>query len=446
MDSVAGQEWNEILRHQRKKRSWTQEQLADELYKVCGNQRTRGDINANMISRWELGKHPPSLFYQEKLCYIFELSPEEFGFLTMRPRKSTAPSKIEQAEGSRETGEEDDMNRRQVLQIFGVTGTSIIAGDPSNVLEQLKDIEVHFNRRNTRLHSWLLDGLERETHLRWHLYYTSSTSQATDGLSSQIDRLEQLADDLGPHQKQANRLLAQCYQLAGSLARDNFSYTRSKKLFDQAYKAAEEAEIKDLAATSIARLARVHLRQEDFAKALTLSQSAANLAGPTELYVNAYILNGLAEAYARNSYRDECYRTLDQAEVLLNRAGVISPEDDVAQVRLTLQSIEDTRGECFVLCGEPEKGLKHLQAAQKRLDPTISRNHCQILMQQSEAHLAAGHPDYAVKFALEGLRLALILQSKGNTNWASEIYTQLVKSVWKDEPVVKELEEAIRAK
>src|SRR5260221_2064650 len=72
---------NHLLRRQREQRSWTLEHVADELYKLCEPRASkRGDINANMVSRWELGKHPPSLFYQEKLCILYGKSAEELGF------------------------------------------------------------------------------------------------------------------------------------------------------------------------------------------------------------------------------------------------------------------------------------------------------------------------------------------------------------------------------
>lgn len=78
---------NNFLRQQRMRRGWTLDRLADELYKICRNEPrvgARGDINAQMISRWETGKHPPSLYYQEKLCILFGKSADELGFIEMQ--------------------------------------------------------------------------------------------------------------------------------------------------------------------------------------------------------------------------------------------------------------------------------------------------------------------------------------------------------------------------
>src|SRR5438105_794229 len=75
---------NELLKQARLRKGWTQERLADELYALSREQPrvgARGDINAQMISRWGNGKYPPSLFYQEKLCLLFGKSAEELGFV-----------------------------------------------------------------------------------------------------------------------------------------------------------------------------------------------------------------------------------------------------------------------------------------------------------------------------------------------------------------------------
>src|SRR2546427_7858428 len=161
------------------------------------------------------------------------------------------------------------------------------------------------------------------------------------------------------------------------------------------------------------------------------------------LLVKAYIKAGLAEALARNHRREECYRTLDEAQAILDRSRPISVGEDCVHIRLTKHSLESTQGECSVLLGEPQKGLDHLQTAQRKLDPTMSRRRCSLFMQQAEAYLAANQLDYCIEQALQGLQIARALNSKENINWASEIHTKLQASSWKYEPVVRQLKAAI---
>lgn len=117
------------------------------------------------------------------------------------------------------------------------------------------------------------------------------------------------------------------------------------------------------------------------------------------------------------------YQIFRAGGALLSRAVNIPVEEDLAYVHLSLQSLADSRGECYVLLGKPEKGLEHLQAAQKRLNQKMSRNNCRLLMQQSGAYLAAGQPDACVQQTLKGLegaRVIFIGPMKSSQNFAHQ--------------------------
>ncbi|HEY7417575.1 MAG TPA: NB-ARC domain-containing protein, partial [Ktedonobacteraceae bacterium] len=62
---------NRLLRRAREGRGWTQEDVARLL-----------DLpDTRMMRRWEHGEHKPHLHYQQKLCQLFEKSPQELGFI-----------------------------------------------------------------------------------------------------------------------------------------------------------------------------------------------------------------------------------------------------------------------------------------------------------------------------------------------------------------------------
>jgi transcriptional regulator with XRE-family HTH domain len=426
-----------------KKQGYTQEEVADTI-----------GIARRTLSNYISGRRVTPRHYLEKIAKTIGCDIEELTVQSVHDTSRLPPEipEVQQKDGPISHRESDDMDRRQTLRVLGSAGVSLIAGIPA--LAHLEEIEKRFARRTARLHSWLLESLEEGTRSRWQLYYTSRNSLTEEGLLRQITRLEQLADEGGQEEARVYSVLIQNYQLAGSLARDNFHYTRAKQYFIGAQQLAQDIQSPDLAVTAIARHGLVLMRragiaevdegyQKRIAEALVLYQSAAEMASRTEGHVKAYILSGLAEALARNGQRDACYRALDEAERLLHCGLIVSPEEDIAQVRLTLQSLEDSRGECYVLLGEPLKGLDYLQAAQKRLDPAISRNLCRVLMQQAEAYLAAGYPDQSVQYAIQGLQIARTLESTSNINWSREIHTKLLRSKWKGEPVVGELEAAL---
>lgn len=409
---------NSILRHERQLRGWSQRKVADLV-----------ETSEDVVSRWERGERKPSPFFQEKLCALYEKSAEELGILVY--------------------DEEEDMKRRDAMKTIGSAGASLVfdLSSPLTSSQEIdKEIDRLITRRLARLQNWVVDGLEDGTQLRWQLYYTSRNSLTENGLLSQIVRLEQLADDGGDQHQRVCRILAQNYQLAGSIARDRFQYTKALEFFQKAEKLHEDTQLPDLTATAIARQAIALLRKDPeryLDQSLTLYSSALDTVKRAEPYAQAYVFSHNAEALARKGDYDGCIRSLDQAEALLSRAAHIPIEEDFAYVHSSLQSIVDSRGECYVWLGKPEKGLEHLQAAQKRLNQKMSRNNCRLLMLQSEAYLAAGQPDACVQQALKGLEVAHTLESTSNINWASEILTKLRSSAFCNEPVVDELYEAI---
>jgi transcriptional regulator with XRE-family HTH domain len=109
----------------------------DELHQLSRSRSgRRGDINAQMISRWELGKHPPSLFWQGMLCKLYEKMAEELGFVdelnTSQPASSNQVSSLHILIGEQATyvlkqhekilqvlGSDDmDKKRRELLHLL----------------------------------------------------------------------------------------------------------------------------------------------------------------------------------------------------------------------------------------------------------------------------------------------------------------------------------------
>ncbi len=51
---------NNILRHERQLRGWSQRKVAELV-----------DTSEDVVSRWERGEHLPGPFFQEKLCSLY---------------------------------------------------------------------------------------------------------------------------------------------------------------------------------------------------------------------------------------------------------------------------------------------------------------------------------------------------------------------------------------
>jgi len=65
---------NNFLRHEREKRGWSQNKLAELI----------GAADSAMVSRWETGERRPDYEYQEKLCNLFKKDAVELGFIKKR--------------------------------------------------------------------------------------------------------------------------------------------------------------------------------------------------------------------------------------------------------------------------------------------------------------------------------------------------------------------------
>lgn len=72
------------LKYQRLLRGWTQQDVADAVYDLCvaeGSPDRGSGLNAARVSLWECGQTKPSLFYQKRLCKLFNMNAVELGFL-----------------------------------------------------------------------------------------------------------------------------------------------------------------------------------------------------------------------------------------------------------------------------------------------------------------------------------------------------------------------------
>lgn len=69
------------IKYQRLLRGWTQQEVADELYRMCSADGRCVGINADVVGRWERGCARPSPLYQKYLCKLYGLNTEQLGLL-----------------------------------------------------------------------------------------------------------------------------------------------------------------------------------------------------------------------------------------------------------------------------------------------------------------------------------------------------------------------------
>ncbi|TMC01459.1 MAG: helix-turn-helix transcriptional regulator, partial [Chloroflexi bacterium] len=108
---------NERLRHQRRLRGWTLDEVAEGLHRLSMGGSELG-VDAHMVGRWERGVRRPAPRYVALLCRLFELPADELGLVD------------EAVEAAETVDKEDDVRRRQFLQYMSVvTGATMLDWD-----------------------------------------------------------------------------------------------------------------------------------------------------------------------------------------------------------------------------------------------------------------------------------------------------------------------------
>jgi transcriptional regulator with XRE-family HTH domain len=69
------------LKCQRKLRGWSQQNLVDELCKLCYEDGRIPGLNTKTVGRWEKGVNKPSPYYCKRLCQLFGMDAEELELL-----------------------------------------------------------------------------------------------------------------------------------------------------------------------------------------------------------------------------------------------------------------------------------------------------------------------------------------------------------------------------
>lgn len=136
---------NELLRHEREKRGWSQSRVAEFI-----------EADTSMISRWECGERKPEPLYQERLCKLFGKNAAELGFIT--PPTFTIEDRQKQPfkKEKMDTENRDTTNTEHLL--FGNLETTWIVVDGNGIGRYLsRDIHTHFDSHPDELPQDLLE-------------------------------------------------------------------------------------------------------------------------------------------------------------------------------------------------------------------------------------------------------------------------------------------------
>lgn len=414
------------LAQRRKALGFTQEALADRL-----------EVERTTVRRWESGETDPQPWTRPKIAKALRLSPEQLDELLHEPGRATqaGPHDIVRyldgvgvaaqvqlgrigadTSGLGWTGgelglaivhlgepysETDDMNRRELLRLFSMTG-ALLALPPAQT--------EHIAREGVNGMSWTEAALGGDyaamNSSLWRVFtMAASKAQVLPLVREQLAALTtRLAE---PHDQRAHRrlcgLAADLFQLAGEIFFDANRYTDAAHCYTLAASAGKEAGAFDLWACALTRHAFVAVYDRQFADAVPMLDLAASLArrGDPALSTRYWVAAVQAETFAGLGDLARCQRALDTAEQVGELTGEVH---NGGWLRFDGARLAEERGTCYVTLGRSDLAESALTDA---LTGTLTaRRRASVLTDLAAIGAQRRDPDQVVAFADAALEAA----------------------------------------
>ncbi len=342
------------LRRERKRRGWTLERVANELRQLSAKLGYgEPGVDANAVSRWELGKHQPQEPYPELFAWLYETTVEALWPGTM-----------------------DDMRRREFLRSLGATG--VAAAVPAGHAPAF-DVE----------------AVTAATGAYRRLEATTPAAELAEPVRAHLRFVTQRLDQGGP------RLAAAASEVAGLLgwlAFDQGDQRGARRAYEVAVRHAERSGSEVLGAYMLGSMALWAAEVGNGDEALALVGSTRRrLSRSLGLTTRAWLAAVEATAHAAARRPDEAVAALKAAGRSLGGEPEwpwVYPFDDA--------KLASYQGAVAVRLGRPDVALPALCLA---LDPAPTKARARTLTDLALAQLASGDPDQAGHTAGEAFAL-----------------------------------------
>ncbi|WP_241829046.1 helix-turn-helix domain-containing protein [Saccharothrix sp. CB00851] len=247
--------------------------------------------------------------------------------------------------------ETDDMNRRDLLRLFTMSGALLALPAVEPVLADVDRLAA-VARTGAVDSAAAAEFAQFNSHL-WRVYALAPTkSEVLPLVRAQLDVL---STGLRHPQTPAIRqrlceLSADLFQLAGEIFFDGDRYTDAAHCYTLAATAGKEADAPDLWSCALTRHAFIAVYERQFDEAAPLLELAANLArrGDPALSTRQWIAAVQAETFAGLGDLDACQRALDTAAEVQHLQG---PVHNGGWLRFDGSRLAEERGTCYVNLG-----------------------------------------------------------------------------------------------
>ncbi|MEF3113331.1 helix-turn-helix domain-containing protein [Streptomyces chrestomyceticus] len=328
------------LAERRRALGYSQERLAQML-----------GVDRTTVCRWESTRATPQPPQRRGLATALDISLSELDDFLTPPRPSGQETAGPQPSAPPDTGDQDEMIRREFLRILTVSGAlAVLPVDEAAALTEAV-------RRGTAA-----DFARMNNHL-WQVYHLARFKGSVyPVIRSQLavlnEALTENRGDTRPLLSAAGNL----FQLAGEVAFDGNRYGDAVSSYALAAAVSKDAGAFDLWACALVRHAYVEMSQGRYRQAAQLLGAAEGLAvkGDDGLSTRHWVASVQAEAYAGLGDLDACERAMDRAEAV---RGLTGSSATGGWLRFDDARLAEERGACYVQLGRLGLAEEALQRA-----------------------------------------------------------------------------------
>jgi transcriptional regulator with XRE-family HTH domain len=418
---------NERLRHQRRLRGWTLDEVAERLHRLAMAGPELG-VDAHMVGRWERGVRRPAPRYVALLCRLFELPADELGL-------------VEEAADAVETtdNKEDDVRRRLFLQYLSVvTGATMLDWDR---------LAATLRGRLGPADRVLVDDLEAITRSYARQVETVAPGSLLPALRSHLAILGGSLHSGQPDEvrRRLLSLTGETALLAGRLSWLLENRGEARRCWTLAADLGREAGDETLVASTLGMNRVFHStipnrgRYGSTDRALAVLDAAeSRLSSTSSPYVRMMVLLSRAEDHAAMGDADSSQRDLEAAETALAGAG--GPDDGLYALWDEAR-IAGYRGSCALALDRPEEASTVLEGALSATRETLIGQRCAVVTDLAAAYAMQREVEHSAALLVQSVDTAeraglgeLLQRMQG---------ARLHLAPWADTPAVRQLDERL---
>ncbi len=364
----------------------TRAELADAVNRYLWESTGRRfDLDDHLIGKWERGVvRYPIREYRAALRAVLDVATDtELGFRPpTRLADVASTTVVAAAEGdgadvpiAANLGDDDEMNRRELLRLFSMTGATLALPPLADAMGAVDtDRMAAVAAGDSAPDAAAVDDFARLNDHLWQVY--GLTPQKKSVLSLVRDQLGVLCDGLSRARARERprlcRLVSELYQLTGEVFFDADQYADAAQCYVLASTAAQEAKAHDLWAAAMTRHAFVPIYGQQTSKAMPMLDLAAGLArrGDPTLPTRHWVAAVQAEVSASVGDAQRCERDLDAAADVVNLAPT---RDNRGWLRFEGSRLPEQRGTCMVALGRLDDAESALTDALSQASTTRRR-------------------------------------------------------------------------